>query len=119
MKFWELVFSKRHEIVECFESSNSHLCSTYDELNRFLIGRLKDAIDKYFESQNFQTLLSAINIVEKRAQNAFKMSLKLIPEIYLDEKGDPIEVVIVVVINWNCIKNKTLEEAINKYLKSI
>jgi len=118
-KFWELVFDKERNVVECYEFGSGGLCSAYDELNKFLIDRLKDAIDQYFKNQDFSALLSVVEEVEEKAQEVFKISLKLIPEIYLDEEGEPAEVVIIITIDWSTIKDKTLEEAISEYLKQI
>jgi len=68
---------------------------------------------------DFSALLSAIRKTEEGAVKVFGTQLKLIPEVYIDKNGTPIEVAIIVTIDWNRIKDKTLEAAINEYLKQL
>lgn len=118
-RYYELIFHRERRAVECFGSDEDDLCSIYDRLNIFLITNLSEPIAKYFSSGDFSGLLSAIRKTEEGSVKVFGISLKLIPEVYLDKKRAPVEIAIIVVIDWNRVKDKTLEVAINEYLKQL
>jgi len=117
-KYIELIFTRDSDEVECYESHNN-LCLEYEKLCTFIIEELGEDIDEFFESGGIRTLIRHLSDLEGTISKNFGKSLKLIPEIYMDDSGKSTEVVILIIINWDELKSRTISDALNLYIENL